>query len=158
MKKLALTLGALSLFACAVPTFKFSGVGEARPPKPPDCQVTVYSSMPVKPHDELGTLSIRYEGNTAYLTELKDVMKAIQPEVCKAGGDAAVARPNEHGAYVRATVLSSEVSQKAPSGIVEEDLGDVGGTAPPSDALLGDKPSDKPGEKSGGKPGKKSGK
>jgi hypothetical protein len=133
MKNLAITLGALSLFACSGPTMKFSGLGEARPPKPPNCQITVYSSTPTKTYDELGTLRFVYAGNTGFLTELKDVMKAIQPEVCKAGGDAAIARPNEHGTYVTATVLSSEIAKK-PAEVDPDEMGSSGG-----DALSGDK-------------------
>jgi hypothetical protein len=126
MNKPAITLGALFLLACGAPTLKFNGVGEARTPKPPNCQITVYSGTPTKPYEELGTITIRYD-NTGYLTKLEDVMKAIQPEVCKAGGDAAMARPNQYGTYVSATVLSSEVS-KAPA-VIEEDMGTSGGDA-----------------------------
>lgn len=128
MNKLAITLGALSLLACGGPTLKFSGVGEARTPKPPNCQVTVYSATPTKPYDELGIISIRYD-NTGFLTELEDVMKVIRPEVCKAGGDAAVARRNDYGTYVSATVLSSELSKKPAAEVIEEDLGTSGGDA-----------------------------
>jgi hypothetical protein len=130
MKKPAITLGALFLLACGAPTLKFSGVGEARTPKPPNCQITVYSASPTKPHDELGVITIRSD-NTGFLTKLEDVMKVIQPEVCKAGGDAAVAQPNQYGTYVKATVLSSELSKAPVSGPIEEDTG--GGEAPKGD-------------------------
>lgn len=111
MTKLASTLGALSLLACG-PELKFSRVGEAREPRPPYCQVTVYSATPKQPHEELGDISIRYK-NSRFLTQFQEVPKVIQPEVCKAGGDAAVARRNEAGIYVSATVLSSEFKKPA---------------------------------------------
>ena len=73
-------------------------------PTPAHC-IAVYTTPPAQPHQELGTIAIVY-GNTGFLEKPEDLMKTIRPEVCKAGGDAAVGIANSYGTYLKATVLS----------------------------------------------------
>ena len=119
MKKLATALGALSLFGCG-PTLKFTRTGAELPPKPPDCQIAVYTTTPAQPHQELGTIAIQY-GNTGFLEKPEDLMKTIRPEVCKAGGDAAVGVANSYGTYLKATVLSLTPAAPAKTLTTPED-------------------------------------
>jgi hypothetical protein len=57
---------------------------------------------------EVGTVDV-HPGvwDSSYASSLDDFKKQIEPRVCEAGGDAAVALVNGGGGYVKATVLKS---------------------------------------------------
>lgn len=69
-----------------------------------DCTFDVYTSFPMD-HAEIATIDV-HSGNAGYPPySIPDLKELIQPYVCDAGGDAAVAVANGHGAYIKAIVV-----------------------------------------------------
>ena len=128
MKKLAVAIiGALSLLGCG-PTLKFNSAGAARPPKPPTCDFALLTAPPDASYEQLGTIDIQYD-NTGFLDKPELLKKKIQPQVCKAGGDAALGLANTYGTYVKATVFSS---QPATAAAQPADVPDTSGSEEPT--------------------------
>lgn len=84
----------------------------------PNCDFQIFTATPSASFEELGTIDVEpgWSGINTY-TKLTDFKERIAPEVCRAGGNAAVAMANGFGMYIKAVVLN--VSQGA------------GGSAPP---------------------------
>ncbi len=85
----------------------------------PNCDFEIYTAAPDGSFEELGTVEMDHGFNGAY--ELDYFKKVIQEDVCRAGGDAAVAftaRPGHLGrsSYVRATILKRKAPRLASGG------------------------------------------
>jgi hypothetical protein len=106
MKQAHLFLAAVALLGCG-PAVAFTPAGSATyPPKPSACEVSVLQAPPTTPFQELGTIELQYKSQTEWITTEPAFKRRIQPLVCQAGGDAAIARINDNGLYMKATVLS----------------------------------------------------
>jgi hypothetical protein len=119
-----MALGALALLGCG-PTLKFTARGEARPPKAPTCSIAVLTTPPPEPYEKLGIIDIQYD-NTGFINNPEDLKKKIQPEVCRVGGDAALAFANTYGTYIKVTVLSLKpAAESAPAAESSESGGEA---------------------------------
>ena len=97
-------LGALLLLlpACEA-SITATPMGPKLPARPPGCAFEIYTVTPGAPVIEIGTIDVvDHSGAKLSVAELK---AAIQPDVCKMGGDAAFASVDAEGGYSKATVL-----------------------------------------------------
>ncbi len=103
---LALALLSLSTLAVACGSTTLTRTGAVQPARPENCAFEVVTSFPKGPYTEVGTIDIQpgQLGRNVYRT-LGGVEEEIAPEVCKAGGDVAVAQANAYGRYDKAIVL-----------------------------------------------------
>ena len=75
-------------------------------PREPGCSFELLRDAPARPHDTLGVVDVELSNNPLAKPprEPLEFRRYISAEVCRAGGDAAVAKT--HGdAYVSATVI-----------------------------------------------------
>jgi hypothetical protein len=70
------------------------------------CSFDILTATPAQGFVEIGTVDVTpgLYGDKVF-RELRDFKEEIHPQVCAAGGDAAIAIPNGYGAYIKATVL-----------------------------------------------------
>jgi hypothetical protein len=110
-----LLLAAFSAFfvlGCAVQTsFTLTRTGPTMPPRPENCEFEMLTAAPTGSYAELGTLDL----TSGAPTNLGEFRSAIRPQVCRAGGDAALAIANTFGIYLKATVLK-RVDGPPPAG------------------------------------------
>ena len=106
---------AFVLAGCGATTLTRSGPRAA--PREPTCDFNILTAYP-EGHAEVGSIDVEPGGYV--ITTLPEFKKHIQPYVCDAGGDAAVARANGHGMYIKATVL-----KKIPGGRTSHPAGSV---------------------------------
>jgi hypothetical protein len=100
------------LLGCGATTMTKSGPRAA--PRGPQCDFSILTAYP-EGYAEIGSIDVEpgaYGSNM--FTTLPEFKKHIQPHVCEAGGEAAVALPNGYGMYIKATVL-----KKLPGGVSE---------------------------------------
>jgi hypothetical protein len=135
MKKLPLSITLLGLLGCG-PTLKFTGIGEAREPKPPTCPITLLKAAPAAPYEELGTIDILYD-NTGFLSKQEELKRKLQPEVCRVGGDAALGIANSYGTYIQAKVYSAKTQQPKAKPMADGGAETSGSEAPDGAAELG---------------------
>jgi hypothetical protein len=93
-------LFALPMLGCGVET-SLTRTGPKFPPRPEDCTFEIFTSPPNGAYVEVGTLDLTSGGTT----NLGYFRAGIRPQVCKAGGDAALAIANGGGVYIKATIL-----------------------------------------------------
>lgn len=87
-------------------TIELTRQGPQVPPRQPNCEFELFTTLP-EGYAELGTIDVNQGPFGGKLHGTLDKFKTqIRPHVCKAGGDAAVAFANDHGLYMKATVLS----------------------------------------------------
>ena len=91
---------ALCLLGCGVET-TLTRTGAKQPPRPDNCTFDMLTSPPNGGYIELGTLDLT--GGAP--TNLGEFRSGIRSQVCRAGGDAALALANGYGVYIKATVL-----------------------------------------------------
>lgn len=91
---------ALCLLGCGVET-TLTRTGAKQPPRPDNCTFDMLTAPPNGGYIELGTLDL----TTGATTNLGEFRSGIRPQVCRAGGDAALALANGYGVYIKATVL-----------------------------------------------------
>ena len=103
-------LSALSILGCGVQT-SLTRTGPRLPPRPENCEFEMLTGAPSGSYVELGTLDLTAGGTT----NLGEFRSGIRPQVCRAGGDAALAIANGYGIYIKATVLK-RVDCPAPTG------------------------------------------
>jgi hypothetical protein len=94
----------MSLSGCG--SVKLTTTGQAGEAKPPSCDFSLYTTKPDGDWVEIAVIDVNpgAYGHKRY-TDIERFKKAIQPKVCAAGGDAAIALPNGAGVYIKATVL-----------------------------------------------------
>jgi hypothetical protein len=75
-------------------------------------------TVPLTGYMDIGTIDVSWN-NSSSGKNAKDFYDAVQPFVCKAGGNAAVAYANGLGEYIKASVLlavpNKDVKPQAPS-------------------------------------------
>jgi hypothetical protein len=91
--------------------------GPQLPSRGDQCDFQALTTPPAGGFVEIGTIDVQ---SAFAITKLDDFKARIEPYVCQAGGDAAVAWANGYGIYVKATVLKSkgaptEAQQPAPA-------------------------------------------
>ena len=102
---------ALFLLGCGVET-TLTRTGPKQPPLPENCPFEVFTAAPTGNYIEVGTLDLTAGGTT----NLGEFRRGIRPQVCRAGGDAALALANGYGVYIKATVLKRVDAPPAPPG------------------------------------------
>jgi hypothetical protein len=104
---LVILLGCLFVVGC--PPITMTTTGPQQPSRGEHCDFQVLTTPPAGGFVEIGTIDV-----PPYpITKLDDFKTHIEPFVCQAGGDAAVAYANGDGIYIKASVL------KAKAGPVE---------------------------------------
>lgn len=78
------------------------------------CSFNVFTVAPSGNYVEIGAIDVQpgAYGSNAF-TDLASFKAEIEPEVCRAGGDAAVAFANGYGMYIKATILKSAAASSA---------------------------------------------
>jgi hypothetical protein len=102
---IVLFVGCLSVVGCASTTMTVTG--PQQPSRGEHCDFRVLTAPPAAGFVEIATIDAPASGIGAS-TKLDDFKTHIEPYVCQAGGDAAVAWPNGLGIYVKATVLKAK--------------------------------------------------
>jgi hypothetical protein len=94
------------LFLTACGTTKLTRVGAPQPARALNCEFDVYTTAPQGSFVEIGTLDVNpgAYGTNVY-RDLSDFKEEISREVCKSGGDAAIAYANGYGMWIKATVI-----------------------------------------------------
>lgn len=87
-----------ALLACGSTTMTSS---RDVPSREPDCDFEILTALPASGYHEVAVVDVQGKG----LTEIADFKEEIQPSVCEAGGDAALALANGNGVYIKATVI-----------------------------------------------------
>jgi hypothetical protein len=101
---LGLLCACVSLAACGSTTMLTTGAKQ--PPRPQGCDFQVLTGVPASGYSELGTIDVQPGGwGSNVYTHLDGFKEKIQPYVCEAGGDAALAVANGYGMYIKATIL-----------------------------------------------------
>lgn len=98
---LAIAAGVL-LVGCT--SASLTKAGAARSPKPKTCEFEILTALPEN-HVEVGTVDVKPGEYGPWYRDLGEFKEFIRPQVCEAGGEAAVALANGNGIYVKATVL-----------------------------------------------------
>ena len=99
------TLGAFVILAGCGST-NLTTTGPKLPSRGEHCAFQVLTAPPAGGYVEVGTVDVQpggYGSNT--YTTLAAFKNQIEPYVCQAGGDAAVALANGFGMYIKATIL-----------------------------------------------------
>jgi hypothetical protein len=100
----------LPLAACGGSAM-LTSAGPKQPSRGEHCEFQVLTASPGAGFVELGTIDVRPGSfGTNIFRNLADFKSRIEPLVCAAGGDAALASANGYGMYIQATVLKSVAS------------------------------------------------
>ena len=98
-----------TLVACSsTVTTTFTPTGESSyPSRNEDCSITLYTKYPNRPYEELGVIDINVNRgfSVAQIRKASDVKKLVEPDACKAGGNAIVLWGASGGEYSKVTVL-----------------------------------------------------
>ena len=99
-------LGAVLLAGCG--STNMTPNGPPQRPRAENCEFRLFTAPPAEPYTEVAAIDVQFGayGTNAY-TNLASFKRKIQPYVCRAGGDAAVAYANGYGMYIKATVLKA---------------------------------------------------
>jgi hypothetical protein len=95
-----------ALAACG--TTRMTPTGPSAPSRGEPCDFQILTALPSGGYVEKGVVEAQlgdYGSNE--FSSLADFKKEIAPQVCRAGGDMAVAHANGAGIYVRATILKA---------------------------------------------------
>ena len=101
------TLGAVVALAACRAT-QLTATGPSAPSKAEPCDFQLLTALPSGGYVEAGVIETQLGdyGSNAF-SSLADFKKEIAPQVCRAGGDMAVAHANGAGIYIRATILKA---------------------------------------------------
>lgn len=121
---LAFSVGLCALGGCT----NLTKSGSPRAPRDPDCHFTMLSLPPDSGYVEVGTIDLHWSRPR----DLSDFKRAIQSDVCAAGGDAAIARVNGDGQYIKATVIRR--TSYRPGGAQRASAGRKGALGPAKEA------------------------
>ena len=94
----------LGLGAC-LPSGKVSVTGPAQAPREASCDFAVLTVPPASGFVEIGAIDFSQSFTGKMYSELDELKTAITPDVCKAGGDAAIALANGLGEYIKVTIV-----------------------------------------------------
>jgi hypothetical protein len=90
--------------------------GPAHPAKAPNCEFKMLTTVPTTGFAEIGVVDVTPGGfGFNIYRELSEFKRKIQPLVCRAGADAAIAHVNGFGVYIKATMLKAVVTAPPPS-------------------------------------------
>jgi hypothetical protein len=103
----AAALGAIFVLTACTAT-RLTATGPGAPAEGGPCSFELLTVPPGGGYVEVGVVETQLGdyGSNAFST-LSDFKKEIAADVCRAGGDAAVAHANDAGIYIRATILKS---------------------------------------------------
>ena len=103
-RTLCAIFAALSLIACGATSVTMTG--PTVPPRGDHCKFRVLTTTPAAPFDEIGVIDVQpgAYGADVY-RDLSEFKEHIEPYVCQAGGDAAIALANGYGMYIKATII-----------------------------------------------------
>jgi hypothetical protein len=91
--------------------------GAAQPAKAPNCEFKLLTTAPPAGFAEIGVVDVTPGGfGFNIYRELSEFKRKIQPLVCRAGGDAAIAHANGFGVYMKATILKAVATAPPPAG------------------------------------------
>jgi hypothetical protein len=83
-----------------------TATGEAQSPRAEGCDFDILTATPFTGFKEIGTVDVTPGGyGIDVFTDLSAFKRHIRPQVCRLGGDAAIASANGFGMYIKATVL-----------------------------------------------------
>jgi hypothetical protein len=113
MGKKPFRLLALALAACG--STNMTRTGPEQPPREPNCAFELFTVLP-RGFAEIGAIDVN-QGSYGHksFTDLDAFKREIQPYVCKAGGDAAIAYANGYGQYIKATILKNVGDTENPA-------------------------------------------
>jgi hypothetical protein len=94
-------LVALGQAACMQMRTRVTATGPWHPPKPPGCSFQMMTALPAANYTEIGVIDVT-DNATRIIGRFQH---QIAVDVCKLGGDAALAQANGFGYYIKATVL-----------------------------------------------------
>src|SRR6266508_1905915 len=98
---------ALALVSCGSTTLTTTGPKQAS--RGEHCNFEVFTAAPSAGFTEIGTVDVQGGSMGINLfTDLTACKAKIEPYVCSAGGDAALAAAEGHGWYIKATVLKRD--------------------------------------------------
>ena len=100
-----LTLLLAALPSCAASYLYGPVDGAAAQPRDDDCAFTVTDTIPQVPFDTLGVLAPEDIQASRLSTDPTKFQKAVEEQVCEAGGDAVVVERDAEGRFVRGTVI-----------------------------------------------------
>ncbi len=102
-------------FLVACGSTNMTATGAPQTPREANCSFDILTSTPLLGYEEIGTIDVTPGGyGVNQFTDLSDFKAHITPNVCKLGGDAAIAAANGFGMYIKATVLK-RVARPAPA-------------------------------------------
>ena len=110
-----LVLGFLASGYLGCGSTEMTATGPAAAPRAETCDFEILTSTPLIGYREIGTVDVTpgpYGVNQ--FTSLSDFKAHIQPNVCKLGGDAAIASANGFGMYIKASVMKRVEVEAAP--------------------------------------------
>jgi hypothetical protein len=104
-----LLLLALCISTAGCGSISMTRSGPQVPSRGEHCDFQVLTAMPAGSFVELGTVDVEPGGYGAHVYKtLDDFKQNIEPYVCEAGGDVAVAMANGLGWYLKATILKAK--------------------------------------------------
>jgi len=101
------------LAGCVATTFTFSPTVTVVTPKPDNCKIEVFTSLPDRTFQEIGTLEL-YNGPPP--KTLDAFKSAVAKQACSAGGDAVVATSDEKGLFTKGTIIAYSGRDPHPGG------------------------------------------
>jgi hypothetical protein len=106
-RKSLVTCGAIVALSACTPT-GLTATGTSAPSAGEPCAFQILTAPPSGTYVEVGVVNTHLGdfGSNAF-SSLADFKKKITPDVCRVGGDMAVAHANDAGIYLRATILKS---------------------------------------------------
>lgn len=93
------------ILLCACGSTTLAWTGARYPPRSATCDFRVFTAPPGAGFIEIAAIDIEHGFGSNVRTAIGDLKKEIQPHVCRAGGDAALAHANGYGRYDKVTVL-----------------------------------------------------
>ncbi len=92
--------------------------GAVQAPRALGCDFDILTAQPFHGYAEIGTIDVTRHGAFSMpTTDLTEFKKEIASDVCKLGGDAAIALANGDGGYLKATVLKRLAVEPAPAAV-----------------------------------------
>jgi hypothetical protein len=109
-------LATLAIVISACGSTTLTQTGPAQREKVASCDFKMLTAAPSGGFSEVGVVDVTPSGfGFNVYRELSEFKRGIQPLVCKAGGDAAIAHANGFGMYIKATILKMVAIAPQPS-------------------------------------------
>jgi len=109
---LGLVALAATFLGCAAKAVTVNGPAEAA--RPPTCDFEILTTAPPVGYREIGTVDITPGPFASGFRDLDDFKEDIRKDVCRLGGDAAVAHADVASFYTKASVMKRFATQPPP--------------------------------------------